>query len=110
MQVWDALTGRTKLTYRGQTAGVWAVSWSPDGKHIASASQDQTVQVWDAMTGKRFLTYRGHAAEVWDVSWSTDGKHIVSAGNGGTVQLWNATTGKQLWLLHLLLRSSKVIP
>jgi WD40 repeat protein len=25
---------------------VTALSWSPDGKHIASASKDQTVQVW----------------------------------------------------------------
>ncbi len=47
---------------------VTALSWSPDGKHIASASKDQTVQVWQVRTGKQLLTYRGHGAEVTAIS------------------------------------------
>jgi WD40 repeat protein len=89
------------LTYQKYTAGVWAVSWSPDSRYLASASKDQTVQVWEAMTGKLLTTYRGHTAEVWKVSWSPDGKHIASVGEGGVVQIWNAITGKQVWILHL---------
>ena len=59
VQVWDALTGDHVYTYRGHadyypghfTSGkaVNAVAWSPDGKHIASGSDDMTVQVWQAM-------------------------------------------------------------
>ena len=89
------------MTYHGHRAGVWAISWSPDGKHLASASKDHTVRVWDVLTGKELVTFRGHAAEVWEVSWSPDGQHLASVGDGGVVQLWNATTGKQSWLLHL---------
>src|SRR5689334_4095672 len=39
------------VVYRGHTAGVNAVAWSPDGVNIASASDDGTVQVWNAQTG-----------------------------------------------------------
>jgi WD40 repeat protein len=57
--VWDALTGGHVYTYRGHTdyypghytsgAGVNSVAWSPDGRQIATASSDTTVQVWQAM-------------------------------------------------------------
>jgi WD40 repeat protein len=37
------------LLYRGHSAQVLSVSWAPDGQHIASGSEDGTVQVWLAM-------------------------------------------------------------
>src|SRR5438105_6151338 len=39
------------FTYHGHTDYVSGVAWSPDGKRIASASGDHTVQVWDATDG-----------------------------------------------------------
>ncbi len=37
-----------------------SVAFSPDGKRLASASQDGTVKVWDAATGQEILTLKGH--------------------------------------------------
>src|SRR5215813_2362815 len=36
------------FTYKGHSREVNAVAWSPDGKRIASGSNDGTVQVWNA--------------------------------------------------------------
>ena len=36
------------LTFHAHTNSVFAVVWLPDGKHIASASGDGSVQVWQA--------------------------------------------------------------
>src|SRR6266566_2171492 len=41
--------GTHHATYRDHTAAVMSIAWSPDGKHIASASADKTVHVWNAI-------------------------------------------------------------
>ena len=90
--------GTTVFTYRGHPARVSALAWSPNGKHIASASDDMVVQICDGSTGATTLTYRGHSAEVYAVAWSPDGKYIASAGADHMVHVWNAVTGKRIFI------------
>jgi WD40 repeat protein len=62
---------------------------APDGRYIASASSDGTVQIWEAMTGRLVFTYRGHLGAVNTVSWSSNGNSIATGGEDQTVQVWS---------------------
>ena len=95
--------GTPLLTYEGHSGKGYAVAWSPDGRRIASGSDDGTVQVWDAFTGQRLLTYRGQRAPVYAVAWSPDGSRLASCGEapagseqGEAVQVWDGQTGRLL--------------
>src|SRR5207248_150149 len=57
-----ASTGQQVLSLKGHTGPVWGVCFSPDGKRLASASDDHTVKVWDAGTGQEVLTARVRAS------------------------------------------------
>lgn len=81
------------LIFTGHLASVNALAWSPDGKFIASASDDTFVQVFESATGTRKIIYKGHTEEVAAVAWSRNGKLIASAGQDRTVQIWNPTSG-----------------
>ncbi len=94
VQIWNALTGDDLLIYRDHFYFVNAVTWSPDGKKIASASADTNVQVWNVATGSNILTYRGHSSKVNAVEWSPNGTRIASASDDRTVQIWDATTAE----------------
>jgi WD40 repeat protein len=85
------------FTYSGHSDYVSAVAWSPDGKRIASASGDHTVQVWDAVGGGHVLTFRSHSSDVACLSWSPDGKYIVSGSIDGKIYVWDATSGNHMY-------------
>jgi hypothetical protein len=98
------LFDETYQTFRGHTHWVHSVSFSPDGKRLASASLDQTVKVWDAQTGKEVLTLKGHTLWVHSVSFSPDGKHMATAsgelGKPGEVKVWDGQTGQEVLTLE----------
>ncbi|MEG4440260.1 hypothetical protein QUB47_04520 [Microcoleus sp. AT9_B5] len=63
------------------------VSFSPDGKMIATASDDKTVKLWE-QDGTLIQTLEKHTNQVFSVSFSSDGKMIASSGADKTVKLW----------------------
>jgi WD40 repeat protein len=83
-----------KRTLAGHESWVTSVSFSPDGKRVASASDDKTVKVWNAANGQDMLTLSGHSGTVTCVSYSPDGKRIASGDWGSDVKLWDAASGR----------------
>jgi WD40 repeat protein len=64
------------------------VSFSPDGKTIATASWDNTARLWN-LQGQLIQEFKGHQGEVNSVSFSPDGKTIATASWDNTARLWN---------------------
>lgn len=54
--------------FRGHQSYVLSVSYSPDGRTIASASSGKTINLWEAETGKELGTLMGHQDYVYSLS------------------------------------------
>ena len=86
-----------QLPIRGHDAGVVSVTFSPDGKRIASGSLDKTICLWDAETGLQLGSpLTGHTDHICSVAFSPDGKRIASGSSDKTICLWDTETGLQL--------------
>jgi WD40 repeat protein len=64
------------------------VSWSPDGRLLATASSDRTAKIWDAATGRLEHTVTGHRGIVYAVAFSPDGRLLATASGDRTVRIW----------------------
>ena len=68
--------------------GVDSVCFSPDGRMVASGSDDSTVRLWDAETGACVRTLEGHSNVVFSVCFSPDGRRLASSSSDRTVRVW----------------------
>ncbi|GAX43040.1 WD-40 repeat protein [Tolypothrix sp. NIES-4075] len=78
----------------GHNNSVNSVSFSPDGKTLASASDDSTIKLWNVDTGKEITTLHGHTQPIRSITFSPDGKTLASASVDSTIKLWNLDTKK----------------
>jgi eukaryotic-like serine/threonine-protein kinase len=106
--LYDVTTGKLDAVLRGHSAPTTSVAYRPDGKQVATASNDQTIRLWDPATGHQVALLRPEVAPTKldrspIVAYNADGSRIVSFagsdGGAGTNRLWNATTGKEIAVL-----------
>lgn len=82
----------------GHTSHVIVVSYSSDGRYLASASEDATVRIWS--DNNEPIVYTNHETGVLCIKWVPNSHYtIVSSSQDGAVHVWNAQDGT---LLHVI--------
>ncbi len=76
----------------------WRVALAPDGKRVAVAFTDNTLEIIDIASGTTLATLDA-PPEVMQLVFSPDGRRLATSGNRQPVTLWDAVTGRKLFAL-----------
>jgi len=92
IRLWRSKDGNSRGDKPIEYYGIKSVSFSHDGRTIASINADNTVKLW-SIEGKSPITLKGHNAPINSLSFSHDDKMIATASDDGTVGFWASSNG-----------------
>ena len=91
----------------GHATWVRSLATSPDGRFVASGSDDGTILLWDQKTGELLgPPLREHQRAVMALGYSSDSKRLLSGSDDQTVRLWDAKAARRL---HVLTGAQKTV-
>ncbi len=95
-QVWDLTSRENLIDISPPFGGSSSLSFSTDGKWLATADGDGFVRVFDTSTGNLHSIVQGFLLEPMAVAFFPDGKTLLAGGVDKTISIVEAHTGKVL--------------
>lgn len=99
LYILDAETLKEVYVISKHSGSVNCAAYSPDGKRIVSASDDQTARIWSTETKEELFSLKLYGA-ITSVTFSPDGKHVLATDKIKNVGIWDATTGEMSHILN----------
>jgi transcription initiation factor TFIID subunit 5 len=92
VRMWDIMKGTCVRLFTSHIGNITALECAPDGKTVASADDQGTINLWDLASGRLLKRMRGHGkGGIWSLSWSVESSVLVSGGADMTVRTWDPT-------------------
>ncbi|OBZ65404.1 Vegetative incompatibility protein HET-E-1 [Grifola frondosa] len=81
------------LVLSDHAGAVSSLAYSPNGRYIASGSEDASIVIWDTSTGRILQKCQHHVETIWSLKFSPDSTRLVSGSGDHFVIVWDVESG-----------------
>jgi len=93
----------------GHSMTINDLSFSPDGRYLVSAGDDNILIIWDIISGKQVRIFEGHQAPVSQALFNATGDRMASVSGDQSVIIWDVRTGDILHRITIPAKSARAI-
>lgn len=95
IHLWQVAPRQQVATLTGHTLQIEFLAFSPDGKTLASGSDDRTARLWDLGSKTCTAILSGHPTSVMWVGFSPDGKVLAARNGSRDIAIVDLATGER---------------
>jgi WD40 repeat protein len=89
--LWDSQTGEFLTKLEGYTRRIFCMAFSPDGKTLATGTDDGLVKLWSVASHRLLVTlYEENKRAFVSIAFSPDNRMLITGSTDGSVRLWPA--------------------
>jgi WD40 repeat protein len=89
LRIWDVEEDCEVLMHKRGTKHFQGLSFTADGRYLATVSNDETVRIWETRAWQEYTTFTWQIGRLLNVAFAPDGLCAAAGSDQGKVVIWD---------------------